>query len=444
VWILIPSLFTLWGAWGLRGTWFFYDEWSLIRVELHRPWSQAIWLDFNGHLWTLPYLIYRIQVYGFGLDSHLFVELALLASLLALQLAIAGALRAGGVPVLTSLMAGGLLAYLSAGLQNSTFAVQVGNNTAAACCVGAIALVAGRAPSRRLASLVGLLLLAAVGCDSGTALALVLFAAVILYREWRPAMVATAAPAFVALAVWFAAAPTEPTWPATYGYRAVFAGNLLCTSLGALVGVPTRAQFATGVVVLIGLAWSQWRSARRGYLTGARRSLLIGGLAATVVVIGAIAVTRAGLVRGDLASANRYLVEVDVPLVLAVLPGLSALALGVARERSALSRERLGRAAAPLLIAACFVFGVVAVRASVLGPFHDENVLVHHDALSAVVLIQRGCARGLSVNPASEPASTTSPQMTTRLLEELVARHRLSGSAGGPVDPSVRARMCSS
>jgi hypothetical protein len=437
---LICALFTLWGALGLRGSWFFYDEWSLIGVELRRPWTSEILLNFNGHLWAVPYLIYRIQLYGFGLNSHLFVEVVFVATLLALQLSIAAVLRAGGVGVATSLLAGGGLAYLSAGLQDSTFTAQIGNNLATACCLFAVALVLRRPATGRVAAGAGALLVLAAGCDSGTALPLVIFAAVVMALTWRSPYALAAAPALGVLVAWYATVPLGPTFPGSFGYRLVFAGNLLLTSLGALTGLPVAAQFLAGCAVLAGAVWLLARAWQRGRLTGERRTLLAGGLAATAVLIASIAQTRATLVGGNFTPFNRYLEQVDVPLVLATFP--TAVVVVASNERLAGRLAVLRRAGPALAISALTLIGVLVLRPTLLDPFYEQNALVHHDALSAVAVIDRGCPSGTALHLPSWPALGYSPQMSTGLLRELIAHRYLSAPSRQVVDPAVSALMC--
>lgn len=64
-WIAIPGLGGFWAAYGLRHTYFFYDEWSMIDRVVRLPFWAGTTSSFNGHLWMLQYWLYRAQTSWF-------------------------------------------------------------------------------------------------------------------------------------------------------------------------------------------------------------------------------------------------------------------------------------------------------------------------------------------------------------------------------------------
>ena len=141
-------------------TYYFYDEWSMVDRAVRSNMFDAATTSFNGHLWLVQDVLYRVQVAVFGVDDHAFISVLFVAALVVLHLSLAWLLHRGGVPGVASPLVAGLLVYLGAASQNFLFAVQVSPISAAACGLLATAIAIGHSPSRRARFAVAVLLLA--------------------------------------------------------------------------------------------------------------------------------------------------------------------------------------------------------------------------------------------------------------------------------------------
>ena len=440
-WVVVPALGAAWHAHNLRGTWWFFDDWSVFDRVVHVPALQGMAAGFNGHLWVLQYLVYRFQVTQLGIGSHAFVAGVYVLVLLGLQLATAAVLRAGRVPSLVSLLVAALATYLGVGAQNMLFAVQLAPMLAMGLCVGAAALVLRRSPTRRTMLVVGLALLVSLGADSGYALSGVVLAAVVVVRTWpgRPSLVV--APALASLAAWFAFADLGPSWPGTVTARIRFVAELTLRTTGGLVG---RAAVAGGVLLVLA-AVLVLAGLRAGLVTGPARTLLYAGGASTAITVVALAQSRAGLVGDDFASSNRYLQSVAVPLVMGLVPPCAATLRGLAAPVLAQARPTwrgaVAHALAPLLVVLAFMGGLAPLRQYRAG-FVGANAAVRLAARSAAIVVQGGCPFPLVLDPASQPAGSLSPQLSTALVVDLVHRGALVAADDETADPAVVDRMC--
>ena len=183
-WVAIPLAGALWHLHNLRGTWWFFDEWSVIERVSHRAFFEGVTTGFNGHLWMPTYVLYRAQVSQFGIERHAFVMAAYVLVLVALDLAIAAVLRASSVPLLVALPMAALVTYLGVAGQNLLFVVQASSMLAMALCAAATALVLRRPPTRTTLTIVGVVLLCAVGADSGYALSGIVLASIVAVLTW--------------------------------------------------------------------------------------------------------------------------------------------------------------------------------------------------------------------------------------------------------------------
>ena len=287
-WIVLPAAGSLWAALALRRSYFFYDEWSMIDRVMHLSAGEGTFASFNGHLWMLQYWLYRTQVSWFGVDDHIFVSVVFVVSLLALHLAITWVLRAAGTPLVTSLLVGGLLTYLGVASQNFIFAVQTSSTLAMAVCLAAAAIVLTRPPSIPSATAAAILLVLAVGLDSGMALTGLVFATVVVVRTWRSRWALVALPSILAIIWWYLAGDLGPHFPATFGEKASFALHLGLTSIGGLVGQGEIAgaiiAVLSGGAITVGL--------RRRWITGATATVLLAGTVAAAVVTAGLARSR--------------------------------------------------------------------------------------------------------------------------------------------------------
>lgn len=439
-WVVIPLLGAWWHAHNLRGTWWFFDDWSVIDRVLRVPLRDGLLGGFNGHFWVVEFLVYRVQVHTVGIDSHRFVALCYVAVLAALVVALAAVLRAGGTPTLVSLGTAVVVTYLGVGAQNMLFAVQVAPMLAIAVCLAATAVALRFAPGRLAVAVVGGALLLSVGCDSGYALTGILLATVAVWRSWPGRARLAVVPAIVAVATWHLVGDLGPRWPGTVGRRAAFAVDLVLHTLGALVGraIVAGTVLAIVTVVLIGLGL------RSGHVTGAARTLLYAGGAASVLAVGALAQARADLVGRDFASSNRYLQNTAVPLVVALVPALAASLRGLSARLLAgrSPGARAGAAAiAPVVVALAFAGGLGPLRAY-RAEFVAANGAVRDAVRSTVVVVVGGCPFGTDLDPASQPAGAASPQLTTGLVVDLVAAGALTPVEGADADPAVVERIC--
>ena len=439
-WLVVPALGAAWHAHNLRGTWWFFDDWSVFDRVVHVPALQGMAAGFNGHLWVLQYLVYRFQVTQLGIGSHAFVAGVYVLVLLGLQLATAAVLRAGRVPTLVSLLVAALATYLGVGAQNMLFAVQLAPMLAMALCVGAAALVLRRSPTRRTMLVVGLALLVSLGADSGYALSGVVLASVVVVRTWRGRPSLVIAPALASLAAWFAFADLGPSWPGTVTARIRFVAELTLHTTGGLVG---RAAVAGGVLLALA-AVLVLAGLRAGFVTGPARTLLYAGGASAGITVVALAQSRAGLVGDDFASSNRYLQSVAVPLVMGLAPPCAATLRGLAAPalaRAGPTWRALVHALAPLLVVLAFVGGLAPLRQYRAG-FVGANTAVRLAARSAAIVAQGGCPFPRVLDPASQPAGSLSPQLSTALVVDLVRRGALVADADETADPAVVDRMC--
>jgi len=410
----------------------------MIANVLQLPLSKGLFLDYNGHLWTLQYLVYRIQVLELGINSHLFVEIVFLASLLSLELSLSYLLRRARVPLVASLLLAAMATYLNGALQNNIFVVQLASNFCFALCLLATALILGSTASLQRASVVGTLLFASVFCDSGIALAMVIVVAVVMVRSWPRRYWFTVLPAAVVLVLWFSLENLGPSLATTFSYKCVFAGNLLITSLGTLVGGAFLAGCIVAGVVLLLLAYAFWKRLIRGVVA----TILMAGLVGTLVEVLAISQARASVIGGSLATANRYLGQVALVLVIALAPLVTVVFADVL-SRFSLSRGReVVRAVLPaVLIVGAFAFSF-NLRHDYQNAFGTSNTIVKTDAQSAAVLLERGCPSGTSLVLGTRPAGAQSPPMITGLIEDLIERGKYTVNPHWRVNRVVRAIVC--
>ncbi len=441
-WVFIPLLFSVWGAINLRNTWFFYDEWGVTGYEMTRSVRSGLIFNLNGHLWILNFLLYRIQVLGFGLQSHLFIEIVFLISLLSLQLSLAWLLRIAKVPVVVSLLLAGAVVYMPGAWTNSLFAVQIANTSAFAFGIIAMA-ISVRFRSNHSRSLVAVLLVLSIVCDSGTATALLVMVATAICLLQGLRYLWPTIPAAVILCWWYLTANLNPSSPGTFGHRVVVASELLPRSLGAFLGFQVADQFLAGLVLLILIALCVGWAIKKDLLSATDRSLLIAGLLGTAIFVLAIAQSRAGLIGANWTTWNRYLGQIDIPFSIAVTPALHRLAKDVAAQRQ-LSRKisTILALGIPVALIAVFACGAINLRSPIETPFIQENIDVHHDIESALVVISEGCPAKTSLSINAKPAASLSPQVEVWLLQLLIHQGKIHPDSGAQPDPAVTARIC--
>lgn len=441
-WILVPSAGAAWSALGLRRSWFFYDEWSMIDRVMHTSVADGIAASFNDHLLMLTYVQYRLQVSHFGIGSHVFACAALVVSLLLMHLAITALLRACSVPLGVSLLAAGLVTYLGVGSQNSMFAFQTPINLVVAMCSAAVALAVARPPTLRTTTAIAVLLLAAVGTDSGQALPWVVYAAVVMGQIWRNRYALSAVPALLALGAWFLTREFDSVESGSIATRVIFSIRLLLRSFGGLVG----GAEAIGVVLMLVCAALVVVGVRRGVIDPRAQILFRSGILLVVLMTAAIAQSRGNLVGSNFVDFNRYLQAVAVPIVICLLP-LLTVALRALRQNKAVAHRSgpgwrsISQAVPSALILVAFSLGL-GTRTKYAAMFDGWNIAVEDAARSAAVLIRDGCPPGRIIQLDSAPAAGLSPQMSTRLIGELMERGAFAPPAGWVPVPSVVERVC--
>jgi hypothetical protein len=437
-WFVVPAAGAMWAARALRHTYYFYDEWSMIDRVVHLPAGSGTFASFNGHLWMFQYWLYRVQVSAFGLDDHRFVAVVFVVSLVLLQLAVAAVVHAAGVSSVISLLLGGLVTYLGVASQNFIFAIQTSTTLSSAACLAAGAVVLRRRPSVGSAAAAAALMLAAVGFDSATALSGIAFVTVVMTLMWRTPWAVASAPAILALAAWYLfGGHLGPEFQSSAGEQASFARRLVLTATGGLVG---RAEVA-GAVLSIVAAVVLVLGFRRGWIEGSARAVLAAGLLATVVVTVGLARSRAGVVGSDFVNFNRYLQNVALPLTIATAPALAAVGRRAANQSWSAGRSRTAALIAAAGIAVAFAMGIGPMR-SYSSSFRAWNQTVLEQIRAASTVVRDRCPGGGPPDPAGQPLGDLSPQVTTGLLQELVARGALTAYTA-PSEGLV-SRMCSS
>jgi hypothetical protein len=441
-WVAVPAAGALWAARYLRHSYFFYDEWSMIDRSVHLSAGPGLMSPFNGHLLMLQYLLYRAQVSWFGLDDHVFICVVFLCALVAFHASLAALFRASGLSRISSLLLGGLLTYLGAASQNFIFAIQTSPLLSPAACFAASALALARPPSPGRSLLVGALMLASVGLDSGMALLGLSFAVVVVALAWRRSAVLVVLPALLALGAWCATADLAPQFPAPLGPRAAFALHLLLRGLGCLVG---RGELAGAAILLLSAAGIGY-GLRRGHVTGNARIVLCAGTVATGVVTAAMAQSRAGLPGFNFIDFNRYLQNVAVPAALAIVPALAATARGALAQRPRLAPLAAAPHAAlvlPLLTLAASLLGLRPLRAYAPG-FESWNLGSRRGVRQALLTIRDGCPSGAAPDPGRAPLGDFGPQVNISLLRELFQRGAFDLLIATPLapDPIVVDRIC--
>lgn len=436
-WFGVPAVGALWAAYRLRRTYFFYDEWSMIDRVMHLPTWTGMTRSFNGHLWVFQGLLYRIQVAWFGVDSHLFVCVIFLLSLIALHVTVAMVFKGGGVPWFMSLVAAGLLTYLGAASQNFVFAVQTSPNLALAVGLSAAVVAVTRQPTTVGFALAGTMMVLSVAFDSAAALTSISFSAVVLLIAWRGRYSLAVLPSLVAMGWWYLTGDLGPVDDGSLAIKARFAVHLFLRSIGSLFA---QGELAGGVILAL-VAATVSVGLAKGAVVGNTRAVLAAGMFSTVVTTAAIAHSRAVTVGVNFVDYNRYLQNVLIPFALAALPAVYATLRGLRWAGHSTRYAPLRGMAGPVIVGLAFLLGLSPLRAYNRS-FEAWNVAVRDGVRDATAVIAGGCPSGAPPAPLSQPLGDLSPQVSTRLLQELLERGALTSSGGREVDQTVIDRMC--
>lgn len=406
-----------WAVQHLRGSYFFYDEWSIVGHILHRSAPSLVFQEHNGHLWVLASLMYRIQLNGWGVQSHWFINLMLVGSLVALHAALTRLLRVLSLAPTTAVLLAGALTYLGLAGQNIVFAVQFSLALSLALGAALVGTVMRGAATPRARVLIAVLAAASVLVENGGSLVLLPMATVLLFglRDvWGRRSVLLVVPAWAVAALWHVVAPEGPTFDASWGRRAWFALHLLLVSAGSLVGRTGTAGIVV-IAVMVGVVFVSWR---QGWLDARAKWLVAGAIASLAAVIGAITMARAGLPNiADFQDYNRYLQCVALPLAIASVAPITACW----RHRPVRwgLRSRVSLAVAPAFAVAMFVVGMAPLR------WYDQrfdvwNAMTRREVHDAAVVLRDGCPSGAAPDLTSRPLRDLAPMLPAYEIADLI------------------------
>jgi hypothetical protein len=312
-----------------RHQWFTADEWDFLGArratslyDLFRP--------HNGHLSTLPILVYRARFAVVGLRSYLPYQLAAVGTHLTTAALLRVVMRRADVRPWFATAAASLFALFGAGHQNIIWGFQIGFVGALAFGLVQLLLADHDAPfslrDRRdwLALGAGLLGLLCSGVAVTMVLAVAL--ATFLRRGYRAALFQVA-PLGVLYLVWYATIGRKNTPPDSsaggrYGAVVHWAWTQLSASLGALGDLP-----GIGIALAIALVFGCWLAWHR--LTRAEFGAVAAAPLALAVAAGVFAVTvgwqRVALYPVELARSSRYLYVTAALLLPAITVGVEAI-----------------------------------------------------------------------------------------------------------------------
>ncbi len=252
-WTVLPLFAVAIIAIRYNRTWYFYDEWGLIRriIDTHESFAGHVEL-YVGHLWLTNHLLYEIQVFWFGTSNHLFIWTIFCASIALLVYAVGFCLWRLGVPSIVALAGGLVVGLFGPGGGLVSFEIDVGTIFATALVFIAAAIVAREAPETTAEVVtVSLVLLLAVVSDSSLTLIGLLPVGALLIVRWARRHAAAALLPTVLVGLW-TLTQTLPRYSApTIAGQVDFGFKLLFGTAGGLVyGGPV----AGGVMLAIAIA----------------------------------------------------------------------------------------------------------------------------------------------------------------------------------------------
>jgi hypothetical protein len=433
-------------------SYFHHDEREMKeRVVTGQAVHQSL-IGFNGHFWAIPYLVFHLQVGLFGAQSSSFIFFALCVSLLALSVSAGLVLIELGVPTPVAVLAAAMVTYFGPGAETMVLEYEFGANLTLALCLFA-AYIALRvdAPRLRHAGAVSVLLVAAVACDSGLALVALPFTILVVVAAWSRRWAATAlAPPLLLLLVWtlvdrakvFAPDGCPNCWPATFsaplGWSLRFGLALLTRAAGGLVG----GGPGIGYVVLVGSLVVLAAAVRHRRLGRVGTAAAIGAWLSALTSVMSVTYSRAGFwtteqeaIRSLAAPSNRYVQSVALFLLLGVLPVVVRTVPWPARL-PAWSGVALGSAAL-IAVFALNLPGVNETRAFYKG----WSNRVRLDVQASADVLAHGCGPGSAPDPNAVPTAGSSPQITVRLVQDLLERGALEPSTAPP-NPALVELIC--
>lgn len=438
LWAVVVGLGVVWAWRRLRQTYFHFDEWSMIELNLDLDPLEGAIRSFNGHLYLFQDALYRTQAVVFGLESNELVVAAFITSLIARHLVIAALAMRLGANDLSALLVGGLLTYPGVASETFLFPWQVSPSFAAASALAVAVVVIDRTPTSRRVVAAGALLLVSVLLDSGLGILALVFGGGVLVSCWPRRTWWALAPGATVLAMWLLTADRGPQFPGSIGDRSEFFVRLIVRSAGGLVGGGAVA----GVIVLSVAAACIFASWRMGLLRGPRLAVTVTALLATAATAAAITQSRAAIPGFTFFNFNRYLHNVGLPLAIAIMPAAIATCRW-AGTRWMSTWAPAGRAA----VVAVVLVGAWAASLDEENAYGDVligwNRSVESAVQSTAASIEAGCPAGTRLDPAAQPAGSESPQITVDLVARLLDRGLVAtGDPGAGPDPEIVARIC--
>jgi hypothetical protein len=458
-WVAFPVAGMLWVASRYSERWYHGDEWLMIDRTLNSSgWWSGAFADTHGHLMVGNYLGYYIQRVWLGVEGHQLVALSLCLSLGALQLSIAALLRRLSLPVLVALLAATVVTYFGPGAQDMAWEFQANVNFAFALSFAAAFLALREVKTARYALGIAALLVAAVGTDSGIAVLGAAYVGVLVVVLWPHRLAALAlVPPLIAHIMWSVLGGGAKYLVAPFGAMWSFGVRLLTLSAGGLVGggdtkaavdravgverspeptIPLSGQTVGIIVIAASLACVMIGLGRHRL----DRKLITNLAAACVGALTTVAIlarTRAFFFTPDLIllGGSRFVQWVALFVLLAFAPIISA----VLRPGSARLRPYAVTAAA-LALAGVFVLNLDQMRP--VRHFEESwGQQVKSAVQQAVTLVDQGCPGSQEPGANGRP-TRISPEITVRLLQDLLDRGELTTDFGTRSTPEVREAIC--
>lgn len=433
-WIVVPLAGLSWVLAHLSGTYYFYDEWSMIgRVVGSTNALSASFESFNGHLIFVTFWLYWVQLHLFGLGDHTLVYLVFALSLVAMHVTLALLLRTVRVPAIVALLGAGIVVYFGVGSQSMVFEFQLSWNLAYTSGFAAALIALRCRPTGPAAGALTGILLCGLLCDSAIATLGIVLVVVVLFCGWprRTAIAAVALPVMAA-AWWSAVVGRDLGGRESLAQEAAVAWRLIAAAAAGFGGRhgPGLTVTALSLALVIGGLLRRSFDRRTISFTSAATVTLVAGILL-------VTVTRAKIIGDDVVDVNRYVQMVGIYLLLVILP-----------PGWRIVSPRLSRySAQPVVIVALSAMFVVN-----LGPlnsyrreFDAWNVQTRALVGQSAAVIARGCGPSRTLNLAAQPLTRLGPQISVSLLQHLLANGDLavpSSLRGRARQPGLSADIC--
>jgi hypothetical protein len=426
-WIAFPTAGMLWVGSRSDRAWFVDDEWLMIGRAASGSWLHKMLAGFGGHLFALPYWVYRAQISFFGVESHWFVYAVFCGSLAALQLSVGAMLWRLGIPTVLALLAGSVVAYFGPGAQTMSYTAQFPTNLAFALSFTAGFIALRKDVRRGSAVAVAVILIAAFAMDSGSGSVGIVFVATLVAALWprRLALLAMTPPV-AAIISWqlIDRSGRESAVPAPLGESARFALHLTGRAAGGLIGDGRVAGwiFLPVAIVIVGVGLA------RAKLSRPVVACFVGGMLAAGAAVAGIVYTRAGYVPVADLGGSRFVQQVAVVLLVAFLPALAATLRPV---RPASARLLAAAAAAGLIVIFILNLGSLWPHREFWEAWSANTKL---SVRRSVYVVAAGCGNGNELNlrglPVRAEGSDPYEHIPVQLLRNLLDQGALTRAFG--------------